>query len=185
MLQALLGGLAAVSWVDRPDELVEIIRSCRDTMNDTPAPAGVEELDDDGRGGATHRATASCARQEVRVTMTLDDQGEVGAFTDLRATPGNNSSDGRHSSHRMARGLGLARAVEDEILRRLQAERAEVETVSTMNTERDVAMRHIDTRSLVHLDADDDGAQPDPDHALRIRLRYVLHGLEVGHERAR
>ena len=44
------------------------------------------------------------------------------------------------------RGLGLARAVKLESLRRLRDDRTDVELVNTMNAELNAAMRHINTQ---------------------------------------
>jgi len=78
------------------------------------------------------------------VTVALDERDDVGAFTDLRVTPGAAAAATDDTAVlRRARGSGLARAVKVESLRRLRLERPEVETVSTMNAEHNGAMRHI------------------------------------------
>ena len=91
--------------------------------------------------------TAAKRGREVRVTVALDDRDEVGAFTDLRVTPGFAAAATDDTAVvASARGLGLGRAIKVESLRRLRAERPEVETVSTMNAEHNAAMRHINTQ---------------------------------------
>ena len=90
------------SWIGRaPDELVESFAVARDAMNDAPAPAGVEGWTTTVEEVRRIEQTAAARGREIRVTVALDDHDEIGAFTDLRATPGETSgSDGRHRSHR-------------------------------------------------------------------------------------
>ena len=140
-------GWRLFSWVGAaPEELVESFARARDAMNDAPAPDGVQSwtttVDDIRR---IEEASALRGR-EVRVTVALDERDEIAAFTDLRATPGSTAAATDDTAVvAAARGLGLARAVKVESLRRLRAERPEVETVSTMNAEHNAAMRHINT----------------------------------------
>jgi mycothiol synthase len=136
------------SWVGAaPDELVESFARARDAMSDAPAPDGVETPAMTVEEVRRIEETAVLRGREVRVTVAVDEHGEVGAFTDLRATPGSRAAATDDTAViPAARGLGLARAVKVESLRRLQAERPEVETVATMNAERNAAMRHINTQ---------------------------------------
>ncbi len=136
------------SWIGRaPDELVESFAVARDAMNDAPAPAGVEGWTTTVEEVRRLEQTAAARGREVRVTVALDDNDEIGAFTDLRMTPGDAAAATDDTGViAPARGLGLARAVKVESLRRLRAERPEVETVSTMNAEHNAAMRHINTQ---------------------------------------
>ena len=124
------------------------------TLQQTPASPGLRAPAPDGVQSWTTTVDdvrrieeASALRgREVRVTVALDERGEIGAFTDLRATPGASAAATDDTAVvASARGLGLARAVKVESLRRLRAERPEVETVSTMNAEHNAAMRHINT----------------------------------------
>ncbi len=136
------------SWVGpAPDELVESFAAARDAMNDAPAPAGVEGWTTTVEEVRRNEQSAAARGREIRVTVALDDHGEIGAFTDLRATPGASAAATDDTGVvASARGIGLARAVKVESLRRLRAERPEVETVSTMNAERNEAIRHINTQ---------------------------------------
>ncbi len=135
------------SWVGAaPEELVESFARARDAMNDAPAPDGVEAPAMTVEEVRRIEETAALRGREVRVTVAVDERGEIGAFTDLRATPGSRAAaTDDTASVASCRGLGLARAVKVESLRRLRAERSEVETVSTMNAEHNAAMRHINT----------------------------------------
>lgn len=141
-------GWRLVSWVGAaPDELVESFARARDAMNDAPAPGGVEAPAMTVEEVRRIEETAALRGREVRVTVAVDPGGEVAAFTDLRATPGSPAASTDDTAViASARGLGLGRAVKVESLRRLRAERPEVETVSTMNAEHNAAMRHINTQ---------------------------------------
>jgi mycothiol synthase len=136
------------SWVgSAPEELVESFATARDAMNDAPAPAGVEGWTTTVEEVRRNEQSAAARGREVRVTVALDDHGEIGAFTDVRATPGAPAAATDDTGVvASARGIGLARAVKVESLRRLRDERPEVETVSTTNAERNEAIRHINTQ---------------------------------------
>ena len=136
------------SWIGAaPEELVASFASARDAMNDAPAPGGMEMPAMTAEDVRRIEATAALRGREVRVTVALDDHDEVGAFTDVRVTPGTAvASTDDTAVVAVNRGLGLGRAVKAESLRRLRAERPEVETVSTMNAEHNGAMRHINTQ---------------------------------------
>jgi predicted GNAT family acetyltransferase len=82
----------------------------------------------------------------VRATVAIDERGEVAGYTDVRVTPGLAAASTDDTAvAAWARGRGVGRAVKIESLRRLRADRPEVETVSTMNAEHNAAMRHINT----------------------------------------
>jgi RimJ/RimL family protein N-acetyltransferase len=80
----------------------------------------------------------------MRLSIAIDESGEIGAFTELRLSSGSNvaftDDTGTVATHR---GKGLARAAKLESLRRLRADHPEVEWVTTMNAEENAAMRHI------------------------------------------
>ena len=141
-------GWRLLSWVGAaPDELVESFARARDAINDAPAPDGVRSPTVTVEEVRRIEQTAAQRGREVRVTVALDARGQVGAFTDLRATPGSSAAATDDTAViAAARGLGLARAVKVESLRRLRAERPEVVTVTTMNAEDNAAMRHINTQ---------------------------------------
>jgi RimJ/RimL family protein N-acetyltransferase len=82
------------------------------------------------------------------VTVAVDGRGEVGAFTDVRTSPPPSPVAGTDDTATApwARRRGLATAVKLESLRRLRAERPDVEVVRTMNAEGNVAMRAVNTR---------------------------------------
>ncbi|HEX4526957.1 MAG TPA: GNAT family N-acetyltransferase [Gaiellaceae bacterium] len=140
-------GWRLLSWVGTaPDELVESFARARDAMNDAPSPDGVQAWTTTVDEVRQAEEAASLRGREVRVTVALDERDEIVAFTDVRATPGSAAAATDDTAVvAAARGHGLGRAVKLESLRRLRAERPEVETVSTMNAEHNAAMRHINT----------------------------------------
>ena len=83
----------------------------------------------------------------MRVTVAIRDDGEIGAFTELRVSRGSTlgftDDTGTVAAHR---GHGLARAVKLESLRRLRDDHPEVTVVTTSNAEENAAMRHVNER---------------------------------------
>jgi GNAT superfamily N-acetyltransferase/predicted GNAT family acetyltransferase len=141
-------GWRLLTWIGAaPDDLVESYARCRDAMGDAPDPAGVEWPTVTVEEVREVEQTAAKRGREMRVTVAIDERNEVGAFTDLRVTPGGTTAGTDDTAvAAWARGRGHGRAVKLESLRRLRADRPEVETVTTMNAERNAAMRHINTR---------------------------------------
>ena len=141
-------GWRLLTWVGAaPDDLVESYTRCRDAMRDAPDPAGMEWPTITVEDVRELEQTAAKRGREVRVTVAIDGRSEVAAFTDVRVTPGATTAGTDDTAvAAWARGLGLGRAVKLESLRRLSADRPEVEMVTTTNTEHNVAMRHINTR---------------------------------------
>jgi GNAT superfamily N-acetyltransferase len=85
--------------------------------------------------------------REMRVTVAIRAEGEIGAFTELRVSRGSTlgftDDTGTRAAHR---GQGLARAVKLESLRRLRDDHPELTVVSTSNAEENAAMRHVNER---------------------------------------
>jgi mycothiol synthase len=141
-------GWRLLTWIAAaPDELIESYARARTAMDDAPTPGGVVFPTETAEDVRATEATAAKRGREVRVTVALDERNEVAAFTDLRATPGEPAAATDDTGVvAWARGQGMGRAVKLESLRRLRADRPEVETVTTMNAELNAAMRHINTR---------------------------------------
>jgi mycothiol synthase len=141
-------GYSLRSWIGRtPDELVESYAAARQAMNDAPMPGGSEAEEWTVAEVRRSEETGIRRGREVRVTVALDPSGTIVSFTDVRVSPApsimaNTDDTGTLAS---ARGLGLARAVKLESLRRLRDDRLDVELVNTMNAELNAAMRHINT----------------------------------------
>jgi GNAT superfamily N-acetyltransferase/predicted GNAT family acetyltransferase len=140
-------GCRLVTWIGAaPDDLLESYARCRDAMRDAPDPEGVEWPTMTVEDVRDVEETAAKRGREMRVTVAIDERNEVAAFTDLRVTAGATTAATDDTAvAAWARGRGLGRAVKLESLRRLSADRPEVETVTTMNAEHNAAMRHINT----------------------------------------
>jgi GNAT superfamily N-acetyltransferase/RimJ/RimL family protein N-acetyltransferase len=138
-------GWALWTWLTRvPDEHLAAFVRARAAMDDAP---GSEEIGYPTASAARVRASEDSLierRREMRLTIAINESGEIGAFTELRLSSGSNvaltDDTGTVAAHR---GEGLARAVKLESLRRLRADHPQVEVVTTMNAEENAAMRHI------------------------------------------
>jgi GNAT superfamily N-acetyltransferase len=145
---ALPAGIALRSWVGHiPEELAESFVRARNAMIDAPAPGTqamvpwtVEQTVADNEAQIARGAP-------VHFTVAVED-GEVVALTGVRVGPAPcpYAATDDTATIPSARGRGLAYAVKLENLRRLHAERPDVELVGTMNAEHNVAMRAINTK---------------------------------------
>jgi RimJ/RimL family protein N-acetyltransferase len=117
-------------------------------MNDAPSPVGgfsevtsVEDI-------RAMEETAEKRGRIIRVTVAVDDDGAVAAFTDLRVNEGPTPVAFTDDTATIpsARGVGLSTAVKTEALRLLRNDRPDVEVVTTMNAEHNVAMRRVNTK---------------------------------------
>jgi len=141
----LAAGWHLVTWLTRvPDEHLGAFVRARAAMDDAP---GSEEIDYPTASAERVRASEDSLierAREMRVTVAMRDDGEIGAFTELRVTRcaivAVTDDTGTVAAHR---GHGLARAVKLESLRRLHADHPAVEIVATMNAEENAVMRHI------------------------------------------
>jgi GNAT superfamily N-acetyltransferase len=138
-------GFRLVTWLGRvPDEHLSAYVEARAAMDDAPAPEG---MDLPSWTGTTVRASEESLRRrdrEMRLTVAMDEQDGIAAFTELRVSRGSTlgfTDDTGTIATR--RGLGLARAVKLESLRRLRSDHPEVEVVSTSNAEENTVMRHL------------------------------------------
>jgi ribosomal protein S18 acetylase RimI-like enzyme len=140
-------GWRLLSWIGAaPDDLVESYARARDAINDAPLPGGMAAPPLTVEHVRGLEQTARKRGREMRVTVAIDDRNEVAAFTDVRTTPGEATADTDDTAVALwARGRGIGRAVKLESLRRLRADRPDIELVTTMNAEHNAAMRHINT----------------------------------------
>lgn len=138
-------GWHLVNWLGRvPDEHLDAYVRARVAMDDAPAPEGM-----DFPGPSAERVRASEESlvrrgREMRLTVAMADDGEIGAFTELRYSAGSvlgfTDDTGTVAAHR---GKGLARAVKLESLRRLRDDHPEIEVVTTRNAEENAVMRGL------------------------------------------
>jgi GNAT superfamily N-acetyltransferase len=138
-------GFRLVNWLRRvPDEHLEAYARARVAMDDAPAPEGMDYPAWDAEKIRASEESLVRRRREMRLTVAMDDAGEIGAFTELRHSAGSvlgfTDDTGTVAAHR---GQGLARAVKLESLRWLRADHPEIEVVTTRNAEENAAMRHI------------------------------------------
>jgi len=138
-------GFRLLTWLGCvPDEHLLALVDARAAMDDAP---GAEEMDLPSWTAETVRASeASLARRqrEMRLTVAMDNGGAIGSFTELRVSRGSTLGFTDDTGTVAAgRGLGLARAVKLESLRRLRTDHPEISVVSTSNAEENSAMRHL------------------------------------------
>ncbi|MGH3002986.1 MAG: hypothetical protein ACRDM1_10085, partial [Gaiellaceae bacterium] len=138
-------GWGLTTWLGRvPDEQLDAFVVARRGMDDAPTSDG---MDFPSMTAEHIRASEESLRQrdrEMRVTVAIREDGEIGAFTELRVSKGATSAFTDDTATVAAhRGRGLARAVKLESLARLCADHPEVDVVTTSNAEENLAMRHI------------------------------------------
>lgn len=138
-------GFRLVTWLERvPDEHLDALVRARAAMDDAPAPEG---MDFPAWTAEDVRASEESLRlrdREMRLTVAINEAGEIGAFTELRVSKGSTlgftDDTGTVAAHR---GKGLARAVKVESLRRLREDHPDVDAVTTRNAEENAAMRGL------------------------------------------
>jgi mycothiol synthase len=138
-------GWKLATWLGRvPDEHLAAFVTARAAMDDAPS---ADDLEFPSWTAATVRASEeslALRNREMRVTVAIREDGEIGAFTELRVSSGSTlgftDDTGTLAAHRRQ---GLARAVKLESLRRLRADHPEITVVSTSNAEENAAMRYV------------------------------------------
>jgi GNAT superfamily N-acetyltransferase len=141
-------GWTLATWLGRvPDQHLAAFVTARAAMDDAPTS---DDLEFPAWTAAHVRASEeslALRNREMRVTVALGANGEIGAFTELRVSSGSTlgftDDTGTVAAHR---GHGLARAVKLESLRCLRADHPELTVVSTSNAEENEAMRHVNER---------------------------------------
>jgi hypothetical protein len=90
----------------------------------------------------------------MRLTVAMDEAGEIGAFTELRVSRGSTLGFTDDTGTVAAqRGKGLARAVKLESLRLLRLDHPEVAVVTTRNAEENAVMRGLNESIGFHASA--------------------------------
>ena len=138
-------GFRLVNWLTRvPDEHLDAYVRARVAMDDAPAPEGMDFPTWDAEKIRDSEESLVRRGREMRLTVAMDDAGEIGAFTELRHSAGSvlgfTDDTGTVAAHR---GKGLARAVKVESLRRLRDDHPEIEAVTTRNAEENAVMRGL------------------------------------------
>jgi mycothiol synthase len=135
-------GYTVQSWVGAaPAELLDSYACAREAIND--APDGYDEREIwTAELVRDFEATVERRGRDIRVTVALDERGEVVAFTELRVSRTEGAIAGTEDTAVVAshRRRGLGRWVKVESLRRLQHDRPDVPLVTTSNAEDNHAM---------------------------------------------
>lgn len=140
-------GWQLVTWIGRvPDEHIDAYAIARTAMDDAPQPEGMGLPAESAERVRAMEASLAARNRELRVTVAIR-EGEIGAFTDLRTSPGApagfTDDTGTVARHR---GRGLATAVKLESLRAFREDHPDVPLVTTSNDEENEAMLRINRR---------------------------------------
>ena len=138
-------GFRLVTWVGRvPEEHLASYVRARMAMDDAPAPEGMDFPAWTAEKVRASEESLAQRDREMRLTVAINTDGEIAAFTELRVSRGSTlgftDDTGTVSAER---GKGLARAVKLESLRRLRTDHPEVDVVTTANAEENEVMRHL------------------------------------------
>ena len=139
-------GYGLRSWVGAtPADLLNSFAHAREAINDAPRAADEELAVWDAARVRALEAALERRDRDARVTVALDEQDEVVAFTELRLarTSGATVTTEDTAVLREHRRQGLGRWVKGESLRRLQEDRPDVTRVTTLNAEGNRAMRGL------------------------------------------
>jgi GNAT superfamily N-acetyltransferase len=138
-------GFRLITWLGRvPDEHLSAYVDARAAMDDAPQPEGMDVPSWTAETVRASEESLARRQREMRLTVAMDEHGSIGAFTELRVSRGSTLGFTDDTGTVAARrGLGLARAVKLESLRRLRADHPEVDVVSTSNAEENAVMRHL------------------------------------------
>lgn len=138
-------GFRLVTWLGHvPEEHLAAFVLARAAMDDAPAPDGLDFPTWTAEKVRASEASLELRDREMRLTVAMAADGEIGAFTELRVSRGSTLGFTDDTGTVAAqRGKGLARAVKLESLRRLRADHPEVEVVTTSNAEENAVMRHL------------------------------------------
>ena len=138
-------GWTLVTWLGRvPDEHLAAFVTARAAMDDAPAGEDMEFPSWTAAHVRASEESLALRNREMRVTVAIREDGQIGAFTELRVSNGSTlgftDDTGTVAAHRRQ---GLARAVKLESLRRLRDDHPEITVVSTSNAEENTAMRRV------------------------------------------
>jgi len=141
-------GWTLATWLGRvPDQHLAAFVTARAAMDDAPAGEDLEFPTWTATHVRASEESLALRNRELRVTVAIREDGEIGAFTELRVSNGSTlgftDDTGTLAAHR---GQGLARAVKLESLRLLRDDHPEITVVSTSNAEENAAMRHVNER---------------------------------------
>jgi GNAT superfamily N-acetyltransferase len=138
-------GWQLATWFRRvPEDQLAAYVTARAAMDDAPAPEGMDFPKWTAENVRASEESLAHRDREMRLTVAIHADGEIGAFTELRVSRGSTlgltDDTGTVVAHRRQ---GLAWAVKLESLRHLRADHPEIEVVSTSNAEENTAMRGL------------------------------------------
>jgi GNAT superfamily N-acetyltransferase len=141
-------GWTLETWLGRvPDVHLAAFVTARAAMDDAPAGDDLEFPTWTATHVRASEESLALRNREMRVTVAIREDGEIGSFTELRVSNGSTlgftDDTGTVAAHR---GQGLAQAVKLESLRLLRDDHPEITVVSTSNAEENAAMRHVNER---------------------------------------
>ena len=141
-----VAGYALRSWIGpTPEPLLESYARARNAINDAPGSFDHERAVWDAALVRDLEASVERRDRDIRVTVALDDDHKVVAFTELRVSRKQGSIAGTEDTAVVAehRRRGLARWVKAESLLQLQRDRPDVKFIGTMNAEENHPMRNL------------------------------------------
>jgi GNAT superfamily N-acetyltransferase len=138
-------GFRLVNWLESvPDEHVDAYARARVAMDDAPHPEGMDYPIWDVERIRESEDSLRRRGREMRLTVAMDDAGEICAFTELRHSAGSvlgfTDDTATVAAHRRK---GLARAIKLESLRWLRDDHPDIEVVTTSNAEENAVMRGL------------------------------------------
>jgi GNAT superfamily N-acetyltransferase len=138
-------GCRLLTWLRRvPDEHLDGYVRARAAMDDAPDPEGMDFPTATAEKVRAMEESLASRDREMRLTVAMDAEDEIVAFTELRLSPGSTLSiTDDTGTVATQRGKGFARAVKLESLRRLRDDHPEVVAVKTRNAEENAVMRHL------------------------------------------
>jgi mycothiol synthase len=147
--RASVSGYRLESWVgSAPERLVASFAAARNAIND--APQSTEDESEVWTVATVRGLEAAVERRgrELRVTVAIDADDSVAAFTELRLSPDPGTFASTEDTATVAshRGRGLAGWVKAESLTLLRAERPRVRLVTTTNAAENVAILAVNRR---------------------------------------
>lgn len=141
-----VAGYALRTWVGpTPEPLLESYARARNAVNDAPRSFDHEPAVWDTALVRDLEASVERRDRDIRVTVALDSDDKVVAFTELRVSRKPGSIAGTEDTAVVAehRRRGIARWVKVESLLRLRRDRPDVSFVGTMNAEGNHPMRNL------------------------------------------
>jgi mycothiol synthase len=144
-----VSGYRLRSWTEHaPEELVASYALARNAIHDAPQSDGAEEEQWTPQMVRDFEAVTAQRGRQIRVTVALDSEGSVAAFTELRLSPEPGAIAWTEETATVGahRGKGIATWVKAESLRVLAEQRPDATVVATGNDTTNGAMLAVNRR---------------------------------------